>query len=1016
MFFGAFDDFTEKDVEFKGRVLADFTGFHDNKITVTFGEQKRDYKAAVGFAILDSKNNRIWYSEAEIKEETYLLNISSFNFLSFNSIPMRYKLYVVFDNESKLVFCRLYSKPIKDAYLATGDKALLYMEAVAEKKYNNTDVSFIPNCTTSGYLGFILIRKSSLLNYILKNTVESFEVKDGHFCFTVRIKKFRSCDNVGVTLRSAFTDEVNYYDVEPESRIDGGNYFELRFRFSRNFLQLDRPDRLTVCSYYEIDGYRYLVSVRTKDEELSQKITRMCYDEDSRENALPMEFTFRSPFCMLKFPNVLTHIGHKITEENTPRKILFSPEFVASRIVAADFLPNKGSYIFRLKMNIEKFDDFSIFIHSNKSKEKIILDVASYDKKKREIEVDFSAIRGNIEDFTARNYLVCFAFSYKGSMYAVKLRFSEHRPAENDTKEIIPNKYFESVATFIVKDTYVSIIPFYSASGYFYVRVQDRLFNYVDDVTVPLEKLTINNKILNVTVDITDNEKNFTGFALSYFYRKSEDKRVYFVKGDLLAKGDRTILKAKIDLSKFEFQRIRWMFYAVFMEGEIPYFANITAKEEDTEAIKIPWQLLLSSNCYKIPAEQGTDVFFPYTTKSNTTAFMMREENISDERSFKWKELFALAKYKLLKSHYRKKKIIIMYEKNGNCAQDNGYQLFRYCMDNNVEKRLGAHIYYVIDKNSPHYERVAMYRKRLLNFMSFKHMVYMVASRLLVSSDTRPHSYIWRANNSAILNIINNKKFFFLQHGVTAFKRNDNVMGKNNTVPFIRYVTTSKAEKEIIHKYFNYDYDEICDIGFTRWDYLEDKSQGTNEVLFMPTWRNWLDEVEDSLFLESDYFKEYSEMIKSKRLHDILEKYDVTVNFFVHPKFRTYLDKFESNDRIKIVEDDVPLNELIMRCKLLVTDYSSVSWDAYYMGKPVLFYQFDYDMYSNIHGSYIDMKTELFGDRSTTLDGFCDDFERAAKSGFKLPHKYSLMRDRSFSHIDKQNCARTVQEIRKIKW
>ena len=31
-----------------------------------------------------------------------------------------------------------------------------------------------------------------------------------------------------------------------------------------------------------------------------------------------------------------------------------------------------------------------------------------------------------------------------------------------------------------------------------------------------------------------------------------------------------------------------------------------------------------------------------------------------------------------------------------------------------------------------------------------------------------------------------------------------------------------------------------------------------------------------------------------------------------------------------------------------------------------MFYQFDLDKYNEAHGSYIDMKTELFGDRAET--------------------------------------------------
>ena len=86
------------------------------------------------------------------------------------------------------------------------------------------------------------------------------------------------------------------------------------------------------------------------------------------------------------------------------------------------------------------------------------------------------------------------------------------------------------------------------------------------------------------------------------------------------------------------------------------------------------------------------------------------------------------------------------------------------------------------------------------------------------------------------------------------------------------------------------------------------------------------------------------------------------------------------------------------------------------MNKPILFYQFDYDIYNSIHGSYINMEKELFGDRSLTLDKLLDDLEKSIGMDFKLPYEYKLMREDSYAFIDKNNCSRIVQEIRHLKW
>ena len=85
------------------------------------------------------------------------------------------------------------------------------------------------------------------------------------------------------------------------------------------------------------------------------------------------------------------------------------------------------------------------------------------------------------------------------------------------------------------------------------------------------------------------------------------------------------------------------------------------------------------------------------------------------------------------------------------------------------------------------------------------------------------------------------------------------------------------------------------------------------------------------------------------------------------------------------------------------------------MNKPVLFYQFDYDLYNTIHGSYLDMEKDLFGYRSLTLDKLLDDFENACKNNFKQPREDEIMRDSKFAFTDRNNSARIVREIKKMK-
>ena len=219
-----------------------------------------------------------------------------------------------------------------------------------------------------------------------------------------------------------------------------------------------------------------------------------------------------------------------------------------------------------------------------------------------------------------------------------------------------------------------------------------------------------------------------------------------------------------------------------------------------------------------------------------------------------------------------------------------------------------------------------------------------------------------------------------------------------------------RVEQEIAINELGYNEKTAPITGFARWDVLEDKQADKEKfILLMPTWRSWLEEVSDNQFLVSDYYKKYSSLLQSPRLNQILKDTNTRLIFYIHPKFAGYIDNFKaavSNRVTYIPFGKIPLNELMMRCSMLITDYSSVCWDVYYMDKPVLFYQFDYDMYNQAHGSYINMENDLFGNRSTTEDALLNDVEYFANNGFVENEKDRLAAPKYFEYRDNNNSKR----------
>ncbi len=476
-------------------------------------------------------------------------------------------------------------------------------------------------------------------------------------------------------------------------------------------------------------------------------------------------------------------------------------------------------------------------------------------------------------------------------------------------------------------------------------------------------------------------------------------------------KKDLQYVDACLDLKNVDLKSLYWDVVVMFVDPE-------TGEGFEAAVFMTRAYRLFTSFLYRGSYKTGNGFFlYPYNTSSKKLAFQFREEGEYDHLGFRVKELTAFAAYYLLKPYWDSRHIQLVYEKFCMMAQDNGYYFFKYCMDHEEEKRQKNHIYYVITKDAPDRKKLDAYQSHLVDFMSIRHMIYMIAAELLVSTDTRNHLYAMRQRGSILKRYLRKKPLVFLQHGVTALKKVDFFYGKGKSGSCNLFVVTSDFEKKIVEDYFGYAEDEIVNSGFARWDVLEDKSEGLREILIMPTWRAWLENVTLEEFKESDYFHNYMALLNSPRFHSFLEKNDLLANFYLHSKFREFIQDFSvESDRIRlIVFGEEPANELMMRCKMLVTDYSSVCWDVFYLDKPVVFFQFDRDKYMEAHGSYLDMDRELFGDCAQDVDGLLTYMERCADDHFVVRPEYEKMQKSFYKYFDDQNSRRICDAIVK-KW
>ncbi|WP_312093574.1 CDP-glycerol glycerophosphotransferase family protein [Niallia sp.] len=541
------------------------------------------------------------------------------------------------------------------------------------------------------------------------------------------------------------------------------------------------------------------------------------------------------------------------------------------------------------------------------------------------------------------------------------------------------------------------------------IRPEQALYNEKLKSKMSIEKFGMKKGIISGDVILELPEcDNYQVNQFIFKYRdKIEDIEYTFPAEQTKINKNTSKVSYRIDLKDLELQNYYWdLFVVITVDGE-----NYLQKLKNP-APKVRKTITNRVIRYSYEYDNGFFVY-PYITSVNTLAFGYKKKEVHEGLSYKIKENLAYYTYKLFKPYFERKSIWLGFEKFSEGAQDNGYFFFKYCYDNNKKKNF----YYIMKKDSPDYSNLEGMEDKVIDYMSFKHMLYVYAAELLVSSESKGHAYDIRIEKGRLRRALETKKHVFLQHGVIALKKVDHVFRKTGKNFVDLFVVSSDYEKNIIKDSFGYNDKEVIVTGLSRWDVLEDKSQQNKEkvIFVMPTWRTWMDDLPEEKFINTDYYKNYTGLLTSPKLNALLEEKNIKLQFYIHPKFKDYVDKFKTdNKNVKIYQyGEEKVNELLMHSSMLVTDYSSVAWEMFHMRKPILFYQFDIDEYNMYQGSYLDMDKDLFGDRAFDLEHLINGIQEYANRDFEEKEEYGKYRKHYFKYVDKNNCKRTFTAIMK---
>lgn len=136
---------------------------------------------------------------------------------------------------------------------------------------------------------------------------------------------------------------------------------------------------------------------------------------------------------------------------------------------------------------------------------------------------------------------------------------------------------------------------------------------------------------------------------------------------------------------------------------------------------------------------------------------------------------------------------------------------------------------------------------------------------------------------------------------------------------------------------------------YDKWPIPENNTSAVNKIFIMPTWRDWY-EKQNINWEDSELYKIYAQIF------DFLENLASDTGFEVVYKFHPRMKAFFQNagwntyDYIHEASDSDEIQQLIITSDIIITDYSSVFWDAVYMKKKTMLFWFDEDEYRKERG------------------------------------------------------------------
>ena len=322
----------------------------------------------------------------------------------------------------------------------------------------------------------------------------------------------------------------------------------------------------------------------------------------------------------------------------------------------------------------------------------------------------------------------------------------------------------------------------------------------------------------------------------------------------------------------------------------------------------------------------GKTLYFRQTV-SNTLWFVVRPENYYDSRLQSFRVLCAwlVSRFAGPKGH------VLMYEKEASRYEESASVLYEELIDQGYQN-----IFYIINEGNPAIHRMKPeYRRNLIMKNSFRHLVYFLCCDTFIGTENIDHAMQLRAANRRLMEKMQSTDLthVFLQHGVMYMVSLDadmRVFFLNHNLKRYRAVVSSEAEAMHFVRLGGFRREDMYITGLAKFD-RSVRNEDADRIVIMPTWRRWETNAAQTDFEQTGYYQMLERMVAG-----VPEDLQGKIIIKPHPLMEELMQGETGLSRY--LRPDLSHNDALEQCRLLITDYSSIAYDAFYRGSNVIFY------------------------------------------------------------------------------